>query len=186
VNCWTSEENEAGRDFTAFENQQSQLVKIFAWQSRTGRTMAARFQKSDIEISDHSNCRCSLFALFDEVCVIETDVLFGRLEMMWCQGHRIGRHTCFHLRLHQAINNSRRDEIVPLYATINNQRGADDCVVFPRRAQLFRQKWHFKCPWNIEGCDVYSTASVSHTFFKADQSLIDDFRMPAGLNEGDV
>lgn len=68
---------------------------------------------------------------------------------------------------------------------IDDQCGRDNRIKAAGLAQLFRQKRHLEGAGHVKDLDVDLLARGLHLVLKADQGLIDDGGMPAGLDIGD-
>ena len=126
---------------------------------------------------------CGLGAFLHEMRV-EKAVMFGTgLEVVRRQADRKGRNAGLQLRLHQAGDHRLRHEVMAIDAAIHHQRGGHDGVELAACAQLPGQQRHLERAGNVIGRDLGGNARCGHVGVEADQRLIDDIGMPAGLDE---
>ncbi|CAI8777679.1 hypothetical protein EMIT0215P_170077 [Pseudomonas serboccidentalis] len=125
--------------------------------------------------------------LVHEVLEEELLVLFTGVEVMRGQGHREHRHFCFQLHLHQAADHRLGDELVTVDAAVHDQSSRNDAGITTGLGQQLGVQGHFKGAADFEEIDVRFLITLGKHFGdEAFAALVDDFLVPAGLDERDA
>ncbi len=123
--------------------------------------------------------RASLAALFHKVPGENTNVVLGRLEVMWGKRHRQDGDTRIQGDAHEAVHNGLRNEVVPVDASVHDERRRSDSGVPARFRKIARNQGKLESAWHIENVDLMCRDQLQ----EAVQGLADDLSMPVGLHE---
>ncbi len=121
--------------------------------------------------------------------MLEEELLmfFASMEVVRGQNHREHRHFGFQLNLHQAADHRLGDEFVAIDAAVDHQARRDNAGITAGLGQQFGVQRNFKGAADFEEIDVRLLITLSNHFGdEAFTALIDDFLVPAGLDERDA
>ena len=126
----------------------------------------------------------SFAALHEEMLAEEAHVFLAVMEMMRREHRREYRRAGFELNLHQAIDDSLRDELMPINTAVDDQPRRNDPRIPSARCEALRMQRDFECAGDFEEIDIVVTVAVLlHGFEKGRLALVDDIAVPASLNE---